>query len=312
MATFTSDVLVASIKRRGSIPTSQNFLRLPDFYALINEELQSHLVPMLMSVREEYFVADYNYQIVANQTSYRIPQRAIAGKLRDVLYVPFGGVAYQLARLDESDATSVGWGLKGFYLQGNSVVLNPPPTVAADVLRLKHFRRPNTVTDVSAAGQVQSVNLAMNQITCVSIPTTFAVGVSCDLIKAQSGFECLQIDSPIVSISGATLTFSSLPTDLSVGDWVSLATESPIPQIPQELMPLLAQMVAVKCLEALGDSEGLQAAESKLGQLRSSTMEVLTPRVDGAPKKIKSGNSLISSIRRGNFIMPGGSNGSVR
>jgi hypothetical protein len=299
MANFTSDVLVASIKRRGSIPTSQNLIKQADFYALINEELQSNLVPYLMSVREEYFVADFDYSIQLNKTTYRIPQRAIGGKLRDVLYVRVGGSAYPLPRLDEAEVASNNNSLNGFYLFGNSVVLNPIPTNTSDTLRLRHFRRPNTVVDVSACGQVTAINTVTNQVTCSSVPTSFTTNVLCDFVKAQSGFECLQIDSPIVNISGSTITFSSLPTDLAIGDWISLAGESPIPQIPQELHPLLAQLVTVKCLEALGDAGGLSVAQSKLKELQESLMHVIAPRVDGEMKKIKSSTSLISGLRRG-------------
>lgn len=300
MATqYTSDILVASIKRRGSIPTSQNFLKSADFYALINDELQSSLVPMLMAVREEYFVADFDYAIQANQASYRIPQRAIGGKLRDVLRVRSDGSAYPLPRLDEADVASNRSGYEGFYLMGNSVLINPIPTSTTDSLRMRHFRRPNTVVDVSAAAQIVAIDTVLKQITCSTVPSTFTTGVTCDFIKAQSGFECLQIDAPISSVAGALVTFASLPSDLAVGDWISLAGESPIPQIPQELHPLLAQMVTVKCLEALGDEEGLQAAQGKLKELKESVMHVVTPRVDGAMKKIKSRTSLVSGFRNG-------------
>jgi hypothetical protein len=297
MAQYTSDVLIASIKRLGSIPTTQNLIKQADFLALINEQLQSKLVPMLMKVREEYFGADFDYTIVAGQSTYRIPQRAIGGKLRDVQYVT-SSYASSLPRIDESEITSSS-SLRGFAIAGNSVLLSPTPQSSTDKLRLKHYRRPNTVTDVSSAGQIQSINLSTNQVTCLTVPTTFATGVLCDMVKAQAGFECLQIDSAITNISGSTITFASLPTDIAVGDFITIATESPLPQIPQELHPVLAQMVVVKCLEALSDSEGLQNAKANLNESMKEVMDLIAPRVDGAQKKIKSNNSIVGSYRRG-------------
>ena len=58
--------------------------------------------------------------------------------------------------------------------------------------------------------------------------------------------------------------------------------------LPVEAQPVLSQAVTVKCLEALGDSTGMQIAEKKLKDLQEAMFNTLTPRVDSSPKKCTS------------------------
>jgi hypothetical protein len=48
----------------------------------------------------------------------------------------------------------------------------------------------------------------------------------------------------------------------------------------------LAQRVAVACLEALGDEQGLMAAQRRLEMMEKSSNDLIDNRVEGAPEKI--------------------------
>lgn len=296
MATYTTTDLIASIKANASIPTSQNLFQAADFLRFANHEMQINLVPLVMSAREEYFVADYNHSVTANQSSYQIPTRAIGGKLRDVQFISGTDIS-SLPRLEPELISSTVNGREGFYLQANNVVLSPTPTVTDGTLRLKHFRRPGTLVATSACGQITDIDSGTNSVTISSTPSTFTTGVEVDFIRNKPGFDSLAIDQAISGVSGTTISFSSLPSDLAVGDWIALATESPIPQLPVELHPVLAQAVAVKCILAQGKKA--EAEQMRLKEMKEAALLLLTPRIDGEPRKITNQYGLLNHFRRG-------------
>jgi hypothetical protein len=75
------------------------------------------------------------------------------------------------------------------------------------------------------------------------------------------------------------------------GSHVTLAEESIVPNIPTELHPILAQRVAISCLEAMGDENNKQSAERKLASMEKDAGTFLDNRVEGANQKIKSRHS---------------------
>lgn len=290
---YDINALIANIKRRGSVPTSQNLLQTADFIALANDELEINLVPDIMSVREEYFVAPYLVPLSPSMTTVQIPTRAVGGKLLDVQLVTSNQII-QLPRLLETDRSSTNPNTFGFFVQGNTIQLSFTPD-SSMTLNLVHYRRPNQLVATSACGQITAIST--NTVTVSALPSTMVIGVTCDLVQANPGFDCTTIDQAITNVSGTTLTFASLPSNLSIGDWVCLSQQSPVPQIPQELHAVLAQMVVVKCLEALGDRDGMQIAEAKLEKMKASTLKMISPRIDDSPKKITNRNGLLANIR---------------
>lgn len=291
---YTTTDLIAAVKSIGSIPTSQNLFLAADFLRFGDFEIQTNLVPLLMSVREEYFVADYDYSITADQASYAIPSRAIGEKLRDVTVISDTTIR-SLPRLEPSEITSTDVGIDGFYLKASAVVLNPTPVVTQDTLRLSHFRRPSSLVATTACGQITSIDTVLNQVVIGSAPSTFGVGTLVDFVKETPGFKCHAIDTPIVTVAGTTLTFASLPTGLAVGDWIALANQSPIPQLPLELHPILYKAIAIRCMRA--QSKNVDADVAELKEMKMQAFAMLTPRVDGEPKKIRSPNSIMNALR---------------
>jgi hypothetical protein len=71
-----------------------------------------------------------------------------------------------------------------------------------------------------------------------------------------------------------------------VGDWFALTGKSPIPQIPDIVIQLLAQTTAMKILETYPDAGGMQAVGNRLAQMYTRLENILTQRVEGAPVSI--------------------------
>lgn len=298
MANTTTE-FISSVKLRGMIPTSQTTFTEARILSLGDEELRSTIAPHVLKAKSGYYSKDYDTALVDGQASYGIPTRAMGLKLKDVKIVDANGVEHPLSYIDEEQAPDYsGTGNEpcAFYVKNNDVVLVPAPASSnGRTLRLPYFIRPNSLVVPSAAAKVQSINAGLKQVTFESIPSTFTTSQLVDFVKAKPGFDCLAIDQAIDGISGSTVTFTaSLPSGLAVGDWCALAGEAPVVQLPLELHPCLAIVVAVIALRALGHHKAADNLEKDLygdgtpkkpGKMHDA-LSLLSPRVDGAPKKV--------------------------
>jgi hypothetical protein len=227
-------------------------------------------------------VASSDVSVTASTTEVYIPERAIAGKLRDVAVVD--GTSVRPMTRFEPDvvgySTSTA-GLGGYYLKGNKIVfVGTPPT---STLRVTYYQRPNRVVATTAVGEITAI--AGNTITISAAPSTFTTTVTYDFVKGKSGFDTLGKDYA-VSAAGVSMVFTStVPSDLAVGDYICLAQETPIPQIPVELHALLAQRVAATVLHSLGDPKASTAYEVA-ADMEKRALKVLSPRAEGSPRVI--------------------------
>lgn len=289
MPRYDTTELLNTIKTKALVPSNQSTFTSVQILKIADEELQTGIVPMIMGAREEYFVKYVDVSFVQNQSEYEIPERAIGSKLRTVTIVS-GTSEYKIPLFiadqvpDRNDPYGFNAGTIA-YLRGNKVVIDPSSNISGD-LRLYYFNRRNTLIEQSDAGRIDAINTATNQVTLGNIPTTFTTSETYDFVKATPGFENLGEDFTATGISGLVVTFSSLPSNLSIGDYLCLSGESPIVQLPVEFHAILAQRVILRILEALGDTNGVQIAQNKLLELEKNAMTLISPRVDGNPKKV--------------------------
>lgn len=287
MAAYDTTALLASIRRRASIPnTAVTGSADSDLLAYADEELQLRLIADIMAVREEYFVKHSNATITS-ATSYRIPSRAIGGKLRGVFLLDSAdAVIDTLDRIEPErveDYQGAG-SLSAFMVEGGAVILVPNSTTTASKIRLSYFLRPsvlsNTATDYATVSSV-----AGNVIT-TSAAHGFTSSTSLDVIKGKPGFDAQVLDTSPTSTTSTTLTFSSL-SGLSIvaDDYVCKADKAPVPMIPAEFHPILAQRVALKFLQAINDP-GVPDAKAELREMEEKVGILISPRVDGATQKI--------------------------
>jgi hypothetical protein len=283
---YTSDELISQIQRRGMFASSSNTLATADYLSFINDEIQTCIVPLVMSVREEFFVTSADQTITSGTASYAIPTRAIGSKLRNVLVLN-GSDYVPLPRLEPEavnrvTSSSVGQP-EGYYIQGNNVVLYPSPGTSS-TLRLSYFIRPNRCVALASTGTVSSTTSSTIVISgAVSGWSNSAT--SYDVVKGTPHFESRTIDSSATGGAGTTLTFSSVSTSIVAGDYVCLAGESPVPQIPVELHPLLAERVVVRALEAIGDPK-VEVAIASADRMQKAAVTLLMPRSVGSSRYV--------------------------
>lgn len=289
MATTTD--LIASVKLQGSFPTSDSLFSNANFLSILNLEMQKEISPLLSKINEEFFLQTKSLPTIASKNLYRIPARAIGSGLRDVQLLS-GTAITPLVRLYEEDRTSLSNNTQGYFLKGNQVELSPMPTNATDTLRLVYFRRPSKLVLPAACAQILSIDTALSQIVVSALPSTMTTGTLVDFSQSKSPYDILEMDYAIVSVSGTTLTFTSIPDDLAVNDYISLAGESCVPGIPEELIPILVQASLCTALSSKKD-QSVELELQKLEQMKITVLSMLAPRVKSNDKKIINSNSFL-------------------
>lgn len=281
MALYDTSYLVDQVKRRASIPTSQQLFTVPKLVTMLNDELQTRIVPFLMSMREEWYVTEIDYTSDGSTTEYTIPSDAVGQKLRNVTIWENGKMMNDVQRLDPDALYDA---VFGFYIKNNKIIFYPVAPANNKVIRISYFKRSNELVETTEAGQISLV--AGNDLTlALTPPTDFIIGASVQVVSHVSPFPII-LTTTIANVAGSVITLTDTPTDVSIGDWLCTEGEAVFPNIPSELVPALAQAVAVKCLAALGDTEGMQIAQNEYNQIEFSARATLSPKVDGAPKKV--------------------------
>lgn len=312
--------LIRSLKLRQLIVTSddetQGFVTA-DFLRLINEVVRSRFVPLLKRTKEEYLIVREDLTLTAARDTYPLPKRAAAESLKTILYSDGAGKWIPLERTTEERAHEFEFAQSscpaGYYLRDDSVVFVPVPS-GGEQVRFLRYNRPSRVVEADEVGEISAINTATGGVTIKTVdadgeftvttaPTTFTSSARYDLVKGSPGFRTRVIDLT-ATVASNVLTFAaaSLPADLEVGDFVCLAGETPIAQIPAELHPALAQEVARTLLEAKGDKKADRAKDT-LKDMLTDADAMLHNRVQAAPKYIKNDNApgSWSKFRRGGW-----------
>lgn len=86
---------------------------------------------------------------------------------------------------------------------------------------------------------------------------------------------------------------------VQVGDYICLANECIIPQIPPELHSKLAEMVAARILMAIGDKDGLAVSMGKLAEMDKQQAALIGQRIDSSVPKVFNQFSLLRLGKRG-------------
>ncbi len=259
-------------------------LSAADILAVANDELQTFIVPLLMGVREEFFVATYDQTIVAGTSTYSVPTRAIGAKLRNVYMSDSSGNYFPLARIEPERRWEYGptGNVAGYIVQANSIVLCPTPTTG-QTLRMEYFRRPGTLVATSSACLVSVVTSSVVLRVSGTIPATIVAAAVCDGVKATPTFDSPFSDNTLSTVVSTDLTFASTVGTTAVGDYVCLAGEACVPQIPVELHPLLAQRAVLKIWESQGNPNA-KTAKGVADEMAKHALTLITPRVEGGAR----------------------------
>lgn len=291
---YTATDLLTSIRRRAGIPAASGVFSEPELLTLATEELRSYVVPFVLREREDYWLYAHD-QTLTEATTWRIPARAVGGKLRDISLVLSDGRERYLPRVSPADLDTAEL---GFYPDGMGIRLFTRPGISISSLgtklRMRYYLRPSTLLGATGANTVvQSVNATAYTVTLVDY-TALSSAFSVDFVTPSAPWFVVYAGAtPTAPLSGNTLQFTAdtYPTGVAAGDLVYLPDTSQYPQLPLELHDLLAQRCAVVVLESKQMAEKAAAAGKVLADMQSAALVVIQPRVDAKqPTVVKRGS----------------------
>lgn len=294
-----SGEFLAGVKRAITVPTYQPRFGDPDLLELANEEQRTLVVPMIMSLREDYFIVRQNQTVTSSDTTVAIPPRAIGRTLRDVLLSNSNNLYVSLPRISLEDSylwRNRGTGTpQGFVVIDDGFQLIPLPATPCTLEILWAIRPSEIVVETRAA---DVVSVGTDTITLTRIPSNITVGSLVDVTMGRPGYRIVYRDLSVTNISGNTITLSGFSvsspvTGVTAGDSVSTAGETAVIQMPDEALDVLVQATAVRVLEALSIPEQLEMAQKIMERKIRACRDLMTPRVEGAIQKIINRNGLL-------------------
>jgi len=171
-------------------------------------------------------------------------------------------------------------------------------TVSSNIVSCIFLDRNMDMSTSNSAGFTIQSSITVNTS---AVPASITESSLIDILQSDAGHSTLAFDillgSNSVSPSSITLPEAQLPEDFVVGDYFCSQYECIVPQVPTDLHNLLAERTCARILEALGDKDGLQAANAKINQLESKQATILDSRVEGSPMKVLNRSGLLRSSR---------------
>jgi hypothetical protein len=296
---MTADRLLAGIKRRVTIPSNQILMEDTDFLAIADDMISSRIVPLMESVNQDYLVTRTTEALVASQSEYSIPYRAVGRALRELKIADSSGNVRNLPLISLEDSHTYAQSTlsAGFYFLGDKIRLVPdiPSSLSSDTsLEMWYRLPPSKLVTVSSAALVTVVNDP--NVTVSNVPSTIITGSVIDFVQGKSGSSLYAIDETITNVSGTTITFGAgvIPSSLAAGDYISLAGYSPVINfVPNECYSLIEGLVAQRVLKAIGDFEGARDIAEDIAEDIKNIKMLLEPRIDGEPTIIINRSSLV-------------------
>lgn len=294
------DDIVANLIVSVRLPVSQITFTTQNLVGFLQDEQDVTLVQLIKSVREDYWLTNYDQQIVTGTYSYAIHPRTIAGAMRNVVFVDPSGFEIDCPHLDPDQiktpsyfAFRPSWQGQGFFMQDDKMVLWPQTfNNNSYKIREKFERQPNALTLAANCAQITAVNVSANTVTFAGSPP-FSAAQLVDIINNNPQFTSQGDNMLISTVVGGTVTFDSttpITAAVLVGMWVCPAGLTCVPQIPKQAYSLLLARGMLRVAAALQNSNLFNVSSKMAEDAAAKVMAMVTPRVSGSPKKLVNKN----------------------
>jgi len=129
-----------------------------------------------------------------------------------------------------------------------------------------------------------------------------SAGVDIDFIQGKQGNRTFDYDVAITGSSSNTISFATdaVPDDLAAGDYIAVAQQSPVVQLPDDAFSLLETRLAHRILKSIGDYDGARNLDGDIAAEEKALKALLEPRIEGEPQVLINRQSLL----RGRRFMP--------
>lgn len=288
---YTSDDLLARVKARAQVPDADSRLTDADIFAIADDAIRSSVGRIIWNADDGRIVrTQADVALVADRSDYRLPDRAVASAVYDVLLVDSAGNERSSTYIDSADA----WRWRNdespsdsdrtyaHTIEGDVIRLLPTPTTASLSLRVKYRRRPSrlvAVTDCLKAASATTTVISLADGESVTWATNGDSAVAVDVVRGGPSGDSLADD--LASTFGAdTVTRDAgqfaEPYQPGAGDYVCQPGTTCVLPVPEEAVPFLTVLVALEVSTALGDG----AAVGGLSQLVAGRRKELVALVD--------------------------------
>lgn len=294
---------IEQARLRGGIPGTDSRFTTDRMLSLLTAEMQGAIAPMVHAAKSDHGVVPYTLAATAGASRYSLPPSAFANTLRDVFWISADGRASPLHQISAADSRT--YTLRNetasrpeyFVLQGSTVMLYPTPSTSG-TLAMPYYARPAELVLASSVVRIPTVTAHTgNAYTFTFVGTPPAAlqvaSVVVDVVRGTPGFETVAngVTASVTQPSPGTWVYQlSCEETISVGDYICPAGQSPVPQIPVELFPLLHARVAYVAVPSTGDnSQAANALASQVEDLTRRAVDLLRPRVESASPTVGRG-----------------------
>lgn len=253
-----------------------------DVLRFASKLLSTDIAALLVATRSERWCwQDQDVPLVAGQSHYRIPSRALGSGVAQVIAVR-GGDEHELAPMGTGARLTGGDTPRGYAYEGDSLVVVPTPRTSGGALRVRYPRQPARLVEPSACAVVAS-RTGTAITTTEAAPTSWGASPRLDVTRGTTHGDLLATDLT-ASVSGSTVTVpAGIPSAVGAGDVVSRAGEGCVMPLPEVVFHLLVDLVVVEVLRRIGDDpqtvmDAVQAATAR----RQHVRDLLEPRNRGA------------------------------
>lgn len=274
----TSTMIVQLCSKMAALSSNQAGFGTTDFLNLANLQLNV-LTSELLASREEYLLFQDYIPVVPGTSSYRIPYRAVNGELRHIWYEDGTGARTRLEykmveNIEDYNSTDSG-SPSQFYVMADDVVLIPAPNKGGNLVFMYPFR-PNQLVDGTTTQTI--IGLTTNSVTLANMPTNFTSGATYDIIDHASGNGIQHYDK-VGSVAGNVITFSDVIPNASVGNFIALANQSPVPMIPEEGHALLLETTIMRLEIIRGNPARIKNSSAVVADARKAWDLLLMNRI---------------------------------
>jgi len=258
------------------------------------------ILPMLIGIRQDFLVKQKDLTVTDGVAKYKIPYRSVGRKLRDLkLASSDGSIIRMLPFVDQKDRqrfqTNNSGDPRAFTVEGEYIVLLPTPASTGNLLQMFYELAPSQLVATDAAGTITAIDTVTGIVTIATAVTGFATGAVMDFIDGKTGNTVIGEDITNTNVTTTAITFApaDLPSTLAVGDYLALSDQTPVVQLPDELIQSLVAAVLCRIMEAQGDIELLERAVARLEKRMAAAAKLLTTRVESIQKVVINRNGLL-------------------
>ena len=301
MSLFLIEDLIQDIKDSEHFPLSQTTFTDAKLIRIINKEILSKIVPIVISVREEYYAQSVLLTLTNDKYRYTIPSRATGAAFKNLFWLRDRTKLLERVPLARVNPHNLGNHIRQrgpycFFLEGDQILLDKIPSSISsteDLLCAFH-RRPNEVVATTSATKITAKSVGASTTTFTvntDLTGSLSAGSLIDFINGQPPFLLWAEDVAISSITATSIVVSNddikneaSEVEIGTNDYICAAGQTNIPMIPAEGFPLLNEFVCYRVMKA-------QGAHDKLGDIKESIKanldnfyKLITQRVENEPE----------------------------